>query len=473
MGEKQFISFGFRYACFEKIMKLQKLERREFLKYGLSLPLFASYLSSCKDKFIVPNGTSVIIIGAGISGLAAAKMLSENGFDVRVLEALEKIGGRTRTNRTLGLEFDEGASWIHGIKKNPITDLANKAGMITFETIDESIVSYDKGGIKRPATLYDSTETRFYDILDTMMKKGNQNESFGEVFQRIYPEYSKDRLWKFFLSTYVTFDTGDLFQLSSLLYDEGEIFGGVEKIATNGYDKIPEYLAKDIDIKLSQKVTEIDYSGEKIKVKHNGKESLADRVIVTVPLGVLKNKVISFLPQLPENKLNAIDKIGMNCVNKFLLNWEKAFWDDVQYITYTPDVPDRFNYFVNVKKYHPETNALMTFAYADAARATEKQSDAEVISQIMIHLKDIYGTSIPQPAQMLRTKWGSNPNAFGAYSFTAVKTEMSHFDDLAATVNQKLFFAGEHTEKDFFSTTHGAYLSGIREAEKILEIFKK
>ena len=473
MGEKQFISFGFRYACFEKIMKLQKLERREFLKYGLSLPLFASYLSSCKDKFIVPNGTSVIIIGAGISGLTAAKMLSENGFDVRVLEAQEKIGGRTRTNRILGIDFDEGASWIHGIKKNPITDLAEKAGMLTFETVEESIVSYDIGGRKRSGSLFDSTETRFYEIMDTLTKKGNPEKSFGEVFQSNFPEYFNDRLWQFFLSAYVTFDTGDLFQLSSLLYDEGEIFGSVEKIATNGYDKIPEYLANDLDIKLNQKVTEIDYSGEKIKVTHNGKESLADRVIVTIPLGVLKNKVISFSPQLPENKLNAIEKIGMNCVNKFLLTWEKAFWDDVQYITYTPDVPDRFNYFVNVNKYHPETNALMTFAYADDARATEKQSDAEVISQIMIHLKDIYGSSIPQPTQMLRTKWGSNPTAYGAYSFTAVETEMSHFDDLAATVNQKLFFAGEHTEKDYFSTTHGAYLSGIREAEKILEIFKK
>ena len=115
----------------------------------------------------------------------------------------------------------------------------------------------------------------------------------------------------------------------------------------------------------------------------------------------------------------------------------------------------------------------MTFAYADEARATEKQSDAEVISLIMAHLKDIYGSSIPQPKNMLRTKWGSNPNAYGAYSFTAIETEMSHFDDLAASVGQKLFFAGEHTENDYFSTTHGAYLSGIREAGKILEIFKK
>jgi monoamine oxidase len=67
----------------------------------------------------------------------------------------------------------------------------------------------------------------------------------------------------------------------------------------------------------------------------------------------------------------------------------------------------------------------------------------------------------------LRTKWQTNENSFGAYSFTQVGTQMQHFDDIAAEVNDRLFFAGEHTHVDYFSTAHGAYLSGIREAEKI------
>ncbi|OPH00357.1 amine oxidase, partial [Chryseobacterium mucoviscidosis] len=74
-----------------------------------------------------------------------------------------------------------------------------------------------------------------------------------------------------------------------------------------------------------------------------------------------------------------------------------AFWDDVQYISYTPETRDKFNYFVNVKKFHPNVNALMTFAYADYARQTETMSDSQVISEIMTHLKDIYGNSIPNP----------------------------------------------------------------------------
>lgn len=451
------------------------MERRKFIKdtlTGLPVLLLAPSIlaSSCKKNDGNNKNKTIIVIGAGISGLAAAKQLKAEGFNVIVLEAQDKVGGRLRTDRSLGVAFDEGASWIHGINANPITMLAAQAGMDTFETVDESRVSYDIGGVLRSAATYDNTETELYSILNTMMNSGNANQSFETVFNNLYPSKANDRLWQFFLSTYVTFDTGDLNQLSSLLYNEGEEFSGVEKIATNGYDTIPNYLANGLNVQLNQRVTKIDYTDAKIKIIHNGNISEADYVIVTVPLGVLKANKIQFTPALPIDKQFAINKIGMNCVNKFLLTWNTAFWDDVQYISYTPAIKDKFNYFVNVKKFHPAVNALMTFAYADYARQTETMTDAQIIGEVMSHLKDIYGTSIPNPTNLLRTKWQTNENAFGAYSYTAVGTEMKHFEDLAATINNKLFFAGEHTEVDYFSTAHGAYLSGLREANKIINL---
>lgn len=453
------------------------MQRRKFIKNTLaSLPLvlfapsfFAESCASSEDK-TESNGKSVMIVGGGISGLAAAKKLKEKGFNVTVLESQEKIGGRLRTNRSLGVGFDEGASWIHGIDGNPITTLAQQAGMETFYTNDESIESYDIGGILRSDSTYSNAEDELYQILETLKNSGNPNQSFETVFKNLYPQKYSDRLWRFLLSTYVTFDCGDLDKLSSTLYDEGEEFAGIEKIAVNGYDTIANFLAKGLNIKLNQRVTKIDYSGAKIKVTHNGTVSESDFVVVTVPLGVLKANKIEFLPALPSAKQTAISKIGMNCVNKFLLTWDTAFWDDVQYISYTPEIRDKFNYFVNVKKFHPNVNALMTFAYADYGRQTETMSDAEIISEIMAHLKDIYGNNIPNPTKMLRTKWQTNENSFGAYSYTAVGTEMKHFDDLAEEVADKLFFAGEHTNADYFSTVHGAYLSGLREADKIIAL---
>lgn len=449
-------------------MKRRKFLKKGFLKLGAAL-IGPSLLQSCK-KENSGSDKSVLIIGAGISGLAAAQKLKQKGFKVTVLEAQDKVGGRLRTNRSLGIAFDEGASWIHGIDDNPITDLAQKAGMSTFHTKDEDRLSYDIGGLLRSNSVFDDTEEAYYSILETLMNQGSPTKSFETVFFEKYPQYANDRLWRFFLSTYMTFDLGDLDQISSLLYNEGEEFEGIEVISTNGYDTIPQYLAAGLEVQLNQRVSKVDYSGAQVKVTHNGTVSTADYVIVSVPLGVLKHNSIQFSPDLPAFKKTAIEKIGMNCVNKFLLTWDTAFGDDVQFISYTPEIKDKFNYFVNVKKFHPSVNALMTFAYADYARQTETMSDAQVIDEIMAHLRDIYGSNIPNPNNFLRTQWNTNENAFGAYSFTAVGTEMRHFEDLAETLDDKLFFAGEHTEVDYFSTAHGAYLSGIREADKIIDL---
>lgn len=452
------------------------MQRRKFIKdtiTGLPIVIITpSLLSSCNNEGDgqKANGKTVIVVGAGISGLAAAKKLKENGFNVIVLEAQSKVGGRLKTNRSLGVAFDEGASWIHGTAGNPITSLAQQAGMNTAFTDDESILAYDLGGVLHSDSNFSDTEDKFYTVLETLKNNGSSTKSFETVFNELYPTYCNDRLWKFFLSTYLTFDTGDLNMLSSLLYNEGEEFGGEERISVNGYDTIPSYLAIGLNVQLNQKVTKIDYSNTKILVSHNGTVTEADYVLVTVPLGVLKANKIDFVPSLPNTKQNAIQKVGVNCVNKFLLTWETAFWDDEQYICYTPDIKDKFNYFVNVKKYQPTVNALMTFAYADKARQTENMTDQQIIEEIMTHLRDIYGNNIPYPKNILRTKWQTNEYSYGSYSYTAVGTEMRHFDDLAEEIDDKIFFAGEHTEIDYFSTAHGAYLSGIREADKIIAL---
>ncbi len=453
------------------------MQRRKFIKDTLtglpSILLTPTLMASCgkDDENIKQNDKTVIVIGAGISGLAAAKKLKEKGFTVIVLEAQEKAGGRLRTDRSLGVAFDEGASWIHGPKGNPITNLASQSGANTFLTDDDSVEVFDINGTAYSDNLLTTAEDQFNDALDTVESEGSVNQSFQQVFNSLYPAQANNRLWKYMLSAFLEFNTaGDISKLSSKYFYDDEEFNGDDVIITNGYDKIADFLAQGLDLRLNTRVSAIDYSNAKVIITANGSTLEADYAIVSVPLGVLKNGAITFTPALPNDKSTAIAKTNMGNVNKFLLVWNTAFWDtNLQYIGYTPETKGKFNYFLNVKKF-ASANALMTFAFGDYATVTETMPDSTVINEIMLHLKTIYGSSIPNPTHMLRTKWGQNINAYGSYSYATNGTTTADFDTLAKAVNNKLFFAGEHTSRDYRGTVHGAYLSGIREADKIIDL---
>ncbi|MBU6168880.1 MAG: FAD-dependent oxidoreductase [Bacteroidetes bacterium] len=454
--------------------------RRKFVLSAIKAsPFFlfqSSLTSACsllETETPVLTDKKIIVIGAGIAGLAAAKKLKENGFTVLVLESQEKIGGRLRTDRSIGIAFDEGASWIHGPKGgNPITALAAQAGASTYLTDDESLRIYDQSGKEYNTDLLDTEYDLFEAALTAVRKAGSENQSFEAIFNSLYPEKGKERLWKYMLSAYLEFDTGgDIANLSSKYFYDDEEFSGADVIITNGYDKVAEFLGKGLDIKLNSRVTEINYGASKPFVKANGTTFEADYILVTVPLGVLKNKSIAFSPALPSEKTKAIENTQMGNVNKFLLVWKSSFWDaNTQYIGYTPETKGKFNYFMNVNKFLPSSNALMTFAFGKYASQTESMSDAQITTEIMSHLKSIYGNNISNPIQFLRTKWGSNINSFGSYSFATNGSGSVNFDTLSNAVSNKLFFAGEHTERDYRGTVHGAYLSGIREADKIIDL---
>ena len=453
------------------------MKRRKFIKDSLTgVPLFLltpTLLASCgqDDENINPNGKTVVVIGGGISGLAAAKKLKEKGFTVIVLEAQEKVGGRMRTDRSLGVAFDEGASWIHGPSGNPITSLASQSGANTFLTSDDSVEVFDTSGAAYSDSFLTNAENQFNNALNAVRNAGTQIESFQTVFNSLYPTQANSKLWKYMLSAYLEFNTGgDISKLSSKFFDDDEEFNGEDLIITNGFDKVTDFLAQGLDIRLNTRVINVNYSNTKVAITTIGNNIEADYVIVSVPLGVLKNNSISFTPTLPTNKINAIANTNIGNVNKFLLVWSTPFWDtNLQYIGYIPDIKGKFNYYLNIKKFTP-SNGLMTFAFGDYATVTESMTDSQIINEIMLNLKSIYGNSIPNPTNFLRTKWGQNINSFGAYSYPTNGSTSADFDTLANEINNKVFFAGEHTEREYRGTVHGAYLSGIREADKIIDL---
>ena len=410
----------------------------------------------------------VVVIGAGIAGLAAARSLADAGRRVVVLEATSRVGGRLRTDRSLGIAFDLGASWIHGVDGNPITDLAAAAGAPTVELDFDDVTAFDEGGRRWSPGVFARAEAEFDALIEGLADEGDDGASFAEVLASVDPTWFDDRLRGFFTSSYLTFDTGDLDELSSTLYDEGEVFGGPEVVMADGYDTLATFLAGGLDVRLDHPVDRVAVTSGGVEIATRATTIRASHAVLAVPLGVLQARAITFEPPLPDPVLDAVDGVGFSAVDKFLFVWEDTFWDATDYLVYTPERRDVFNWFLNMDSLHPGSHALMTFAYADEARATGAMSDAEVVELAMTHLRDMYGPDVPLPMAMRRSAWVNYPYTRGAYSFTSVDTDMAYFDELAAPLG-RLHMAGEHTDRDFFSTAHGAYLSGRRAAGEILD----
>lgn len=460
------------------------MKRNEFIKtsmLGITTALIApSILTACGKKE-TPIDKRILIIGAGIAGLSAAKRLKEKGFtDITILEARDRTGGRIHTDRSMGNAVDLGASWIHGpgnaLTKNPLTPLADTAGANRFVTDDKSLIVRDTDGSIIADTVMDNLEVSYEKLINNEVPSiDDVNKSLKDAIAEVHPDYLTDPKMVYQLSAYAEFDAGGpIEELSSQYWQDDEKFPGDDVLFPNGYDAVVNNVANGLTIKLNTIITKIDYSGEEVIVTTNSGEYRGAHVIVTVPLGVLKSGNIVFSPELPAAKKQSIAAMKMGYVNKIALKFPSAFWDNVQYIGYCPPVSQKgmYAYFMNCNKFAPASNILMTFGFGNYGLALESQSNTQIQQDIMDILKKMYGTSIPNPSQILVTRWSQDPFSKGAYSFANVGTTPIDYENLAQEVNNKLFFGGEHTIHDYRGTVHGAYLSGEREADKIIDIYK-
>ncbi len=262
----------------------------------------------------------IAVIGAGISGLAAAHELSMQGRNVTVWEGRNRIGGRIWTDRSLGAAVDLGATWIHGPKGNPITTLADKAELRRVVTRDDSVIRAKNG-------------RRISPLLAPFWISQVQNETAMGV------EYDKVNVQ----------------EMEAAYSVHGSGYEGQDVLFPNGYDQILSTLEGNYTLHLSRKVTAIDYCRSGVSIKTgDSAATLYDAVIVTVSLGVLKKGTIAFNPPLSAKKADAIRRMGKGYFDKLYLLFEDVFWDEgVTWIT-TPEnglARGRFNYWVNLKPY--------------------------------------------------------------------------------------------------------------------------
>src|SRR5262249_51224561 len=88
----------------------------------------------------------------------------------------------------------------------------------------------------------------------------------------------------------------------------------------------------------------------------------------------------------------------------------------------------------------------------------------------MNNFKKIFGRGIPDPESLVTTRWSQDIFSYGSYSYLSVGATGEDYEAMAQPVADRLFFAGEATHSKYLATTHGAYLSGIREANRIKQL---
>lgn len=454
------------------------MNRRKFIKillYLSSLHLaFGNRLVSAGKKKS-GNARKIIVIGAGIAGLAAASHLNNSGFQVKILEARNRTGGRVWTNHSMGMPVDMGASWIHGVNGNPIKKIADQLDLKTSRTDYDNVTVFDHTGKQLDEAsleeIAESFEELIYEI-EQYSETLSSDTSIGHALNRILEKYQltpeETYAMNYALMSVIVDAAAELDELSLWYADQDEGFGGGDKLFPGGYDQIVSHLARQLDIQLNAIVTGIEHSATGIKITTPENTYTADAAIVTVPLGVLKSGNIRFMPDLPKEKQLAINKLGMGVINKVALQFPATFWSNKsEFIGNISSNTGEFPMFLNLAYYtkHP---VLLAFAGAGYARAMEKQTDEQIKNNIMKILRNAYGQSLPEPVKILISRWRSDPFALGSYSHIPVGATGKDYDLLAEPLEHKrLLFAGEATMRQYPATVHGAYLSGIREAKRI------
>jgi monoamine oxidase len=373
------------------------MTRQEFIEksllMGISLPFLSSVLlQSCGTKSLIsPNLDSsfkgnVIIIGAGAAGMSAGFLLKQYGIEFKILEASSVYGGRLKKAENFAsFSLDLGAEWIH-VDPKILGEIVNKSiDKKEFETIEynpQTIKTWKNGKLKS-----------------------------HNYIRNLYSE------WKFKRSTWFDFFEQNI----------------VPEIADS--------------VALNKPVLEINYEADKVITKTADNESYeADKIFVTVPIKILQNEQITFQPEMPQAKREAIGKVFMGDGIKIFIEFHEKFYPDI--LSYgnifkALTEENKFVYDAAFKK-DSDKNILGLFAINEKASAYTKLNEEEIITKFLSELDEIFeGKATTHYKKHIVQNWSKEPYIQGAYSYSFDGNKNEIVNIVSEPLMNKIYFAGE------------------------------
>ncbi|XP_073027327.1 polyamine oxidase 1-like [Primulina eburnea] len=429
-----------------------------------------------------PNRCSVIIVGAGISGMTAAKVLAENGVeDVVILEASDRIGGRMKKEEFGGVTVELGAGWIAGVggkKSNPVWDLARQHNLRTcFSDYSQARYNiYDNSGKIFPSGVASDSYKKAVDAAILKLSYEQANQEYNDETASV-PKTPLELAIDFILhdfemaevepiSTYVDFGereflVADERGYESLLYKMAETF-----LCTS------EGRILDNRLKLNKVVRELHNSRNGVVLKtEDGSVYEADHVILSVSIGVLQSQLIKILPPLPKWKTEAIASCDITVYTKVFLKFPSKFWPTgpgKEFFIYAHERRGYYTFWQHMENAYPGCNILVVTLTNGESKRIEAQSDQATMEEAMEVLRNMFGPDIPDATDIIVPRWWNNRFQRGSYSNYPIYVDTQLVDDIKCPVG-RIFFTGEHTSEEFNGYVHGAHLSGIETSNALLE----